>query len=944
MGAKWLRVGLAGLAVVLLLAFAAAVERRGAPTVPPPHSDLREARELCVQARTLLPDPTARPLLERAVAIARETSRGPVEEAKGLVEACSSPEVASALVELGLATREGLAAAEAYHRLALAISERLDPTSLETATAASTLGNVALFRNDLDVAWMLHRRALAIRERRAHGSALVAASFTNLGNVALYRGDLAAAAEGYERSLEIEERLVPDSAAVAGSLNNLGVVALNRGDLDAAQVYFDRALGILERVEPGMPNVGACLTNLGSVAAGRGKPDLARGYYQRSLEISDAFAPGSVHEIEALWHLGDLARGDGDLDAAHEFHGRSLAIAEKDAPGSLDCARNLDSLGQIARERGDLVEAANLFDRAVDVARRIAPGSMDVALSLDHVGELARSRGDLVAAESALREAWSIVRDSSAGIEGDDALQGFGALAVPYAHHLQRLQIAQGNLASAMVTLEEARALALRRLISERGIERNGVDPDLWRAYREAERVFQDAGQKLARAAVVETRAEREAGAALPAARAARESTAMEYTRARVEKERRFRAATSSSRTQGIEPLPIEDARAALPTGTLYVAFSVGPDSTAVFLVPADLREPIHAFEVAVSQPELARRVVSVEELVSVRPVAGSTSEHELAEASRELFERLFPLEARETIRSASRLMISPDGPLWELPFAALVTNHSGEPGWLGRATALSYQQSLTVYASERRRPRDTGNPLQALVVGDPWFGPGAGASADGPVLRGERYFLFEDGLSPGRLPGTRAETQEIGRIYGTVPLSGAAASEAAVRSRLPGADVVHLATHGYFHPQLAMSSGILLSAPATAPSLGETADDGCLQAWEILSQIELSADLVVLSACETGRGNEVTGEGLVGLTRAFQAAGARSVLATHWRIDDESASELMVQFHARVRGGLAKDEALRQAMEALASTEATRHPFYWAGFFLTGDPGPLRK
>ena len=103
------------------------------------------------------------------------------------------------------------------------------------------------------------------------------------------------------------------------------------------------------------------------------------------------------------------------------------------------------------------------------------------------------------------------------------------------------------------------------------------------------------------------------------------------------------------------------------------------------------------------------------------------------------------------------------------------------------------------------------------------------------------------------------------------------------VRAQLAGASIVHLATHGYLHPTRVMSSGLLLAVPEHQVQLGETDDDGVLQAWEIASQLELNAELVVLSACDTGRGESVRAEGLVGLTRALQAAGARSVVATHW-------------------------------------------------------------
>jgi CHAT domain-containing protein len=159
------------------------------------------------------------------------------------------------------------------------------------------------------------------------------------------------------------------------------------------------------------------------------------------------------------------------------------------------------------------------------------------------------------------------------------------------------------------------------------------------------------------------------------------------------------------------------------------------------------------------------------------------------------------------------------------------------------------------------------------------------------------------------------------------------------VRQRIERATVVHLATHGYLQMRRAMDSGILLAAPAGAREGSDSRNDGALQAWEIASQLKLNAEMVVLSACETGLGENVRSEGIVGLTRALQVAGARSIVASQWAVADASTARLMVAFHRKLRAGLAKDEALREAMALVRRNPATAHPYYWAPFFLTGDP-----
>jgi CHAT domain-containing protein len=150
----------------------------------------------------------------------------------------------------------------------------------------------------------------------------------------------------------------------------------------------------------------------------------------------------------------------------------------------------------------------------------------------------------------------------------------------------------------------------------------------------------------------------------------------------------------------------------------------------------------------------------------------------------------------------------------------------------------------------------------------------------------------------------------------------------------------VHLATHGWTDAAVPLASGLLLAA--TSSQQGGPGTDGVLEAWEIQAQLRLQAELVVLSACDTARGSKVRGEGLVGLIRAVQTAGASAVVASLWRVSDESTATLMTSLHRGLRAGMAKDQALRRAMVEVRQHPETRHPRFWAPFVLCGDPSPL--
>ena len=145
----------------------------------------------------------------------------------------------------------------------------------------------------------------------------------------------------------------------------------------------------------------------------------------------------------------------------------------------------------------------------------------------------------------------------------------------------------------------------------------------------------------------------------------------------------------------------------------------------------------------------------------------------------------------------------------------------------------------------------------------------------------------------------------------------------------------LHIASHGLLDDRFPLDSALAFSIPER---WREGEDNGLLQAWEIFEQVRLDADLVTLSACDTGLGKVLGGEGLLGLARAFQYAGARSVLASLWSVSDDSTGELMRRFYGYLKQGQAKAEALRSAQLDLLRDPELSHPFHWAGFELVGD------
>src|SRR5207249_289422 len=159
----------------------------------------------------------------------------------------------------------------------------------------------------------------------------------------------------------------------------------------------------------------------------------------------------------------------------------------------------------------------------------------------------------------------------------------------------------------------------------------------------------------------------------------------------------------------------------------------------------------------------------------------------------------------------------------------------------------------------------------------------------------------------------------------------------------LPDAGVLHLATHGRADENDPARSGLWLAAASAAGQPDSTAAPGFLSVDDILG-LRLHAELVTLSACETGLGRLERGEGVMGLTRAFLAAGARSVVVSLWRVNDRSTALLMEGFYrALLPPHLPREEALAEAKRALLAAAETRSPYYWAPFVLVGGGGKLK-
>jgi CHAT domain-containing protein len=261
------------------------------------------------------------------------------------------------------------------------------------------------------------------------------------------------------------------------------------------------------------------------------------------------------------------------------------------------------------------------------------------------------------------------------------------------------------------------------------------------------------------------------------------------------------------------------------------------------------------------------------------------------------------------------------------VPFAAL---QDAEGTYLIEKHTILTAPSIQVYglaneaasATAGANGRSPFSADNALVVGNPTM-----PTVWSPTASGD---FAETQLTD--LPGAKAEAEAIGGFLNITPLIGPQATEARVKQLLPSARLIHLATHGLLDYGDPRAYG-RLDVPGAIALTPDSTEDGLLTSAEIL-EMDLQAELAVLSACDTGRGR-ITGDGVVGLSRALITAGVPSVVVSLWAVPDAPTAELMTEFYRQLDQGQDKAQALRQAM--LTTLEQHPNPRNWAAFTLIG-------
>jgi CHAT domain-containing protein/tetratricopeptide (TPR) repeat protein len=783
-------------------------------------------------------------------------------------------------------------------RPALDLWEETAPGSVGCSTTLLMLARTERNASRYESALALLERARAAAHAADPDGPAEAATFAEQAVIAAHHGRLEDEERWGHRALEILERFGLRDLDRGRVHMGLGDVAYRRGDIATAESHFRAGLACFETEAPDGVQVGWAVNGLGDLLMARGDPEGAEQAYRRSAAIRAAISAGSMDHAISVSNVGWAARARGDLAAAEQAYREALGMYERTIRDSYYRAVALASLGAVVSAAGRLDEARDFLLRARALNEARAPGSLELADSLYALGALEERAGRPAAAFSSFRGALAIrSRLAPGSVPEAEALHALGAL-----------ERRNGRPAEALVTL--------RRAVSALEAQRarlGGTPEDRARfsaMYAHIHKALLDLLLEMERREEAFDLLERYRVGSLGNLIARRDL--------------RLGARPRPAALEDPRPPGLAEAARRLGDGTLLLSYAVLPERTVLFALPGGEAPPdLDVHSIPITEVRLRQEVESVRDLLA--------SPRAPAEARAALRRRLAALHAdllgpvSGLLGRSRRVLLLPDGPLHVLPFGTLGVLEGGRLRPLIEDRPVARAQALTLLAGASSPPGPPANvPLLA-------FGAPVPAPPQAGSVRGVRH---------PPLPRARAEVEALGELYAgeSRVFVGVEASEDRAKELSVGARYLHFACHGLTDDRFPLDSYLALS-----PSAGDRPrENGQLQAWEVCEQLALNADLVVLSACETALGAELAGAGLLGLTYAFQFAGAHSVLASLWPVSDRSTAELMRRFHERLRAGDPPGEALRRAQLALMASPLPAESGLFGGLRrLLGRPGP---
>ena len=829
------------------------------------------------------------------------------------------------------------------------------------ASAVNALGGAYDIIGDVRAAFDQYRRAVEYF-RRTGAVVGEGIAHNNLGKLYAETANRQHALEEYRRALELF-RMAKDRLREGLALYNIGMSYAGAGEYDRAGEFLSQSLNI-RRASGDRAGQAEVLTSLGLVEIRRGDPGRAFPLLLAAESIRAAVGDPRG-EGTTLLFLGEAHARTGDTTRALDALLRARELKRRTADRRGEALTSL-SLAQVYLQIGNLDDALVAGSDALNGLRGLNDRAA-IANALRVTATIERRRGNLDRALAASEEAVRTAEDVRGGVFSPELRATYlGRQQDTYRTHIDLLMQASASspalLSRALQTSEQSKARSLLEAMGEAGIDiRRGVDPILLERFR----IISDTlAVKSERAMSVVARERTSAGT---------QALLREIGMLEAEYAEASAAIRKSSPAYAalIQPTPVDliaIQRYLLDSDTTLVEYSFGTEASYAWVVD---RANVRAVRLAPRDDiETAARVVY--ELTVARGVSNSTEtplqrQRRIAAADEALpaaLRRLSDLAITPLgdLGSGSRLLVVADGALQYIPFGMLpAANSDGTYRPLIVDHEIVTMPSASVLAVQREQSKSRASPKAGVaVIADPVFDRTdvrlAGASrsrlpapaGDMPDTSRILEHIARPPATPKthetfravipRLPFTRNEADAILRAAkgqnNFRAIDFAATKEAVLGGALKGYRIVHFATHGFLDTERPTLSSIVLSLV----DRNGNPRDGFLRAQELYN-LELNADLVVLSACQTGLGKSIEGEGLIGLTRGLMYAGAQRVVVSLWNVSDRATASLMSRFYRDMLGsGKTPSAALRAAQLEIMKVKGWENPYYWAPFIMQGD------
>ncbi len=771
-----------------------------------------------------------------------------------------------------------------------------------------------------------------------------AVTFLGIGSLYHSFGEKQQALTYYNQALPLF-RAVGDRTGEATTLSNIGVVYDSLGEKQQALTSYNQAL-LLSRAVGDRADEARTLTGIGKVYDSLGEKQQALTYYNQALSLHRTVGD-RAGEATTLNNIGLVYDSLGEKQQALTSYNQALplrrAVGDRDGE-----AYTLNNIGLVYDSLGEKQQALTSYNQALPLYRAVGDRDGE-ANTLFNLAGLKRSQGNLPESLSLIEDAIKIIDNLRTKITSQDLRTSYFATKQNYYEfyidllmELHKQQPTQGYNIKAFEASDRSRARSLIELLTEsRAKITTGIDPKLLGQEQDIQNqidAFEKNSQKI-----LNGNPTSEQKAKLQQEKI---NLSQQYNNIRDQ----IRVSSPAyAQLKYPDPLTLADVQQKLlDEHTVLLQYSLGSDRSYFWAVT---QTEISSYELP-KQSEIEK--LANEFKYKLTDPATRELPIELKRSSKELSDIIIK-PVLEKIGN-KRLLIVADGALQYIPFSALTIPGKSTHEYVPLLTEHEIINSpsvstIGIIKSDHKRNKTAPKPL--VVFADPVFTPDderfGKTVAPQPSHQRDRGLPIEAqqleraaGIKWKRLPFTRNEADGIVRIIpNSQPqeLLDFRANRQALNSNshLNQYQIIHLATHGFADTEHPESSFILLSLVDQEGNY----ENGYLTLNDIFN-LDLQANLVVLSACQTGVGKLIKGEGLVGLTRGFMYAGTPRVLVSLWSINDQSTSELMVKFYQKMlKEKLTPVAALRAAqleMWQQGDWQKWKSPYYWAAFTMQGD------